>query len=236
MIDNVDSWQLRRVRCGAMSFTPAASLTYLVQKVAVKALNALEESFDDLGITARHYIVLGLASDPDQPSQAVIAGKLGVDATVLGRMLDELEQRELVVRQRATDDRRRHELVLTKAGRETLADRRGAPARCGTPVLRPPVSGGATRLRGRAADAAELASVDGAVTLRRLAGGGRGSAVLVVVGASWWRVPSGRRRVMVRSGFKVRVQPPSWTWWWCRSHSGNRLSRFVAPRCSHQVT
>ena len=121
MIDDVDSLLSRHVRCAAMSFTPAASLTYLVQKVAVKALNALEESLDDLGITARHYIVLGLASDPDQPSQAVIAGKLGVDATVLGRMLDELEQRDLVVRQRATDDRRRHELVLTKAGRDILA-------------------------------------------------------------------------------------------------------------------
>ncbi len=120
MIDNVDSLLLRRVRCGAMSFAPAASLTYLVQKVATKALTALEESFDDLGITARHYIVLGLASDPDQPSQAVIAGKIGVDATVLGRMLDELEQRELVVRQRASDDRRRHELVLTPAGRDVL--------------------------------------------------------------------------------------------------------------------
>ena len=120
MIDNVDSLVLRRVRCGAMSFAPAASLTYLVQKVATKALTALEESFDDLGITARHYIVLGLASDPDQPSQAVIAGKIGVDATVLGRMLDELEQRELVVRQRASDDRRRHELVLTPAGRDVL--------------------------------------------------------------------------------------------------------------------
>ncbi len=35
----------------------------------------------------------------------------------------------------------------------------------------------------------------------------------VVVGPSWWRVPSGRRRVMVRSGLMVRVQPPSWTWW-----------------------
>ena len=33
----------------------------------MKALNALEDSLDDLGITARHYIVLGLASDPDQP-------------------------------------------------------------------------------------------------------------------------------------------------------------------------
>ena len=28
---------------------------------------------------------------------------------------------------------------------------------------------------------------------------------------------------MVRSGFKVRVQPPSWTWWWCRSHSGKQI-------------
>ena len=121
MIDNVDPSLTHGLRCGAMSFMPAASLTYLVQKVAMTALNALEESFDDLGITARHYIVLGLASDPDQPSQAVIAGKLGVDATVLGRMLDELEQRELVVRQRASDDRRRHELVLTPAGREVLA-------------------------------------------------------------------------------------------------------------------
>ena len=82
----------------------------------------MEEALTDLDITARHYIVLALASDPDQPSQVVIAGKIGVDATVLGRMLDELEQRDLLVRQRAADDRRRHELALTPSGRELLAE------------------------------------------------------------------------------------------------------------------
>lgn len=109
-----------------MGIEPADSTTYLVQKVGHQALASLEASLAGLGITARHFIVLVLASHADQPAQVEIAAKLGVDATVLGRILDDLEARELVVRQRAPRDRRRHELFLTKAGERLLAraDRR----------------------------------------------------------------------------------------------------------------
>ena len=52
---------------------------------------------------------------------------------------------------------------------------------------------------------------------------------------SKWMLPSGRRHSMVRSARRVSVQPPSWTRWWWRLHSGSRLARSVEPPCCHGV-
>ena len=51
-----------------------------------------------------------------------------------------------------------------------------------------------------------------------------------------WMVPSGTVMVRVRSGCRVRRQPPSWAQWWCRLQSGRRLSKSVGPPCSQQCT
>lgn len=105
-----------------MTGGPTDSTIYLLQKVAHKALAQLEQALGDLDVTARQFIVLALASGPEQPSQSEIAAKIGVDATVLGRMLDDLEQRTLLHRRRAPGDRRRHELALTPPGQVLLAE------------------------------------------------------------------------------------------------------------------
>jgi DNA-binding MarR family transcriptional regulator len=94
--------------------------TYLLQVIAVNSLEELEPALESLGINARQYILLGIASSKTDLSQAEIASHLGVDATILGKLLHDLETRGLLERRRVPEDRRRHELLITRAGKVLL--------------------------------------------------------------------------------------------------------------------
>jgi DNA-binding MarR family transcriptional regulator len=91
--------------------------TYLLQVKAIDSLVHFEAALSDLDINARQYVLLGVAASKSDLSQADIAMHLGVDATVLGKLLQDLETRGLLERRRVPEDRRRHELLITKSGR-----------------------------------------------------------------------------------------------------------------------
>jgi MarR family transcriptional regulator, lower aerobic nicotinate degradation pathway regulator len=102
--------------------TPAFdSMTYLLQKTAHYTLSAMELAVESLGINARQYLILSIAAAQADLSQNEIATRLGVDATVLGRLIGDLEDRGHLERRRAVEDRRRHELVLSTSGKKLLA-------------------------------------------------------------------------------------------------------------------
>jgi DNA-binding MarR family transcriptional regulator len=96
------------------------STTYLLQKMAHRSLDAMEAAVEPLGITARQYLALAIAGGQADLSQNEIAARLGVDATVLGRLLGDLEERGYLERRRSREDRRRHELVISATGKKLL--------------------------------------------------------------------------------------------------------------------
>jgi DNA-binding MarR family transcriptional regulator len=72
------------------------------------------------GMRARHVIALTLLRDLGELNQSDLPATLGVDATNVVALLNELEAGDLIERRRSPQDRRRHTVSLTSAGNRRL--------------------------------------------------------------------------------------------------------------------
>ncbi len=98
-----------------------SSTTFLLKRLGFWAKDRSHDAFEGTGLNAFHFAVLALLEEDPRETQAVIADALGYDRSHLVRLLDELEERDLVARKRDPDDRRRHVVKLTAEGRNALA-------------------------------------------------------------------------------------------------------------------
>ena len=94
---------------------------FLLKRLGFAAKDSSHAAFEGTGLTAFHFAVLALLEEDQRETQAMIADALGYDRSHIVRLLDELEERELVMRKRDPDDRRRHVVKLTPDGRTMLA-------------------------------------------------------------------------------------------------------------------
>jgi DNA-binding MarR family transcriptional regulator len=74
----------------------------------------------DLDLTQKQAAILHLINANPGVSQVDLAGTLGADRATMMAMIDRLEGRRLIRRQRSSEDRRRQELHLTDAGKILL--------------------------------------------------------------------------------------------------------------------
>jgi len=72
---------------------------------------------EEAGYDTYHYSVLAMLAEGAREAQATIAAALGLDPGRLVTLLDSLEQRGLICRQRDRQDRRRHVVTITDAGK-----------------------------------------------------------------------------------------------------------------------
>ena len=77
--------------------------------------------FETAGFEIYDYSVLAILAENAQETQASIASMLAVDPSRLVALLDSLEERALIVRQRDPQDRRRHLVSITAAGKRQLS-------------------------------------------------------------------------------------------------------------------
>src|ERR1700689_4381093 len=82
--------------------------------------NARGGAVRPLGLRPLHVVALTLLRDHGSATQQALAEALRIDASNLVGLLNDLESRHLLLRQRDPGDRRRHIVELSGAGRSTL--------------------------------------------------------------------------------------------------------------------
>ena len=94
----------------------------LLAKVGNAIVAQSEDPLVAMGLSGRQYMVLAVLSSDAPPSQLELAGLCGLLPAQIVPVIDEMERRGFVTRQRSETDRRRSMVNLTDQGREILAE------------------------------------------------------------------------------------------------------------------
>src|SRR5689334_11414598 len=96
------------------------STTFLLKRLGFAAKDRTLAAYEETGLHPYHHAVLLVLDEGSRETQGSIADALGYDRGMLVGLLDELEERDLVERQRDPNDRRRHLVRLTPEGKKAL--------------------------------------------------------------------------------------------------------------------
>jgi DNA-binding MarR family transcriptional regulator len=102
-----------------------ASTGFLLARLGFAFKGKAMATFEKAGFELYDYGVLALLAEGARQTQSTIADSLQVDPSRLVALLDSLESRQLIVRQRDAQDRRRHLVSITPDGKRELAKLRG---------------------------------------------------------------------------------------------------------------
>lgn len=93
---------------------------YLLIKLGEVILERAEHALAPHHLRARQFNVLSMIAADPALSQRAVSGALGLDATTMVTLIDDLERQALVHRERDPSDRRRYCLQVTTTGQRTL--------------------------------------------------------------------------------------------------------------------
>ncbi len=94
--------------------------TYVLGQLWRRGLAEIDEALAAEGLSLRDYVVLVRIDQLPSPSQQQVADRVGVDRSDFVKILDRLQSRGLIGRERDAEDRRRHLLSLTDVGRAAM--------------------------------------------------------------------------------------------------------------------
>jgi DNA-binding MarR family transcriptional regulator len=97
-----------------------SSSLFLLKRLGMKAKEESMAAYEELGLHPYHHAILAVLDEGSRETQGAIADALGYDKGQLVGLLDELEAAGLIERRRDPNDRRRHVVQMTAAGRKTL--------------------------------------------------------------------------------------------------------------------
>ena len=100
------------------------SSAFLIKRLGFAAKERTLAAYDGTGLHPYHHAVLAVLDEGSRETQGSIADALGYDRGMLVGLLDELEERSLVQRKRDPNDRRRHLVRLTPAGKRAVSELR----------------------------------------------------------------------------------------------------------------
>jgi DNA-binding MarR family transcriptional regulator len=96
--------------------------TVLITRLARAMRRRFEEAVAPLGLRARHLVALTHLKDHGPSAQQTLIEALGLDASNLVALLNELENANLIVRRRDRADRRRGIIELSGEGERVLTE------------------------------------------------------------------------------------------------------------------
>jgi DNA-binding MarR family transcriptional regulator len=102
------------------TYKSQGSIAYLVKRAHSMMLDVMEPLFEPHGFTIIQYIILASLRDGIAVNPKDICAQYRHDSGALTRVIDQLAERGLLERVRRDRDRRKVELQLTPAGRETI--------------------------------------------------------------------------------------------------------------------
>ena len=113
---------LRSQMAADRSFSPTLQsiLGFALNKAAEESNRRMEVATAPHGLNIKQYGMLVLLQREGPQAQIVLSEKVGLDRTSVMTTVDRLEQRGLVQRNLDPEDRRRHRVTLTEAGRQLL--------------------------------------------------------------------------------------------------------------------
>ena len=96
------------------------SIGFLVHQVKLRLTQAIDEKINDLDITAAQWVVLKQIALRNGETATALCKCSGCDTGSMTRMLDRLEEKDLIRRERSTTDRRVVLLHVTENGQALL--------------------------------------------------------------------------------------------------------------------
>lgn len=97
-------------------------LGYQLRHAQIAAFQHFAASVGQAGITPGWFGLMVIVANNEGLSQTRLARALGIDGSTMVAMIDRLEKKDWMRRERSTTDRRSHALYLTEAGGQLLAD------------------------------------------------------------------------------------------------------------------
>ena len=102
------------------TYTAQLSVGYLVKRAHSLMLDIMEPVIEQRGFSFVQYVVMSSLRDGIAVNPKAICSQFRHDSGALTRVIDQLAERGLLERVRRDRDRRKVELQLTPAGRETI--------------------------------------------------------------------------------------------------------------------
>jgi DNA-binding MarR family transcriptional regulator len=101
----------------AKTFEPNNSVGYLVNRVRIEILDAIDKELVPFEVTAAQYIIMGHLVHSLADSASQLCKGISYDPGAMTRMIDRLEAKGFIRRTRCPDDRRAVNLEMTAEGK-----------------------------------------------------------------------------------------------------------------------
>jgi DNA-binding MarR family transcriptional regulator len=108
---------------------PEMTVGYLVGAVRSRLMQELDADLSEFSMTAAQFVILRRIADGTAGTAAELCRSLQYDTGSMTRMLDRLEEKSLISRERSPDDRRVVHIKLTQIGSELFPKLKAVAAR-----------------------------------------------------------------------------------------------------------